>query len=215
MRRRGLTLVEILVVTAIIALLAGILIPVAQRVRVSGHRAAATAHLAQIGRALELYQLDHGARPRDFETLQASSNRLDPAVYTSPVDPYPEGFGTRAQQCYMRHATVKTIFEHILDWPDHLSERLRGFDANHGIVATRVFGNQNGEFAGKERARRCRGVNYIYEGTLLRLRVDGSVQTGRFKLTWGKFSGPSGPVSPMFRIVDLYTDNVPPDPTAF
>ena len=60
-RRRpgGFTLIELLTVVAIIAVLAGILIPILGAVRRSADRATAVSALRQIGVALNLYAQDH------------------------------------------------------------------------------------------------------------------------------------------------------------
>jgi len=58
-RRRGLTLVEMLVVLAIVAILAGILFPVFARVREAGHNAVCLANLKQLALGMTLYCNDH------------------------------------------------------------------------------------------------------------------------------------------------------------
>ena len=61
-RRRGLTLVELLVVTAIIAVLAAILVPVVARAREKGRQGVCGAHLRQLGMAHLQYAADHEDR---------------------------------------------------------------------------------------------------------------------------------------------------------
>src|SRR5205807_6277162 len=51
----GFTLVELLVVMAIVAVLSGILFPVCARVRESAHQASCASNLNQLGHGLRLY----------------------------------------------------------------------------------------------------------------------------------------------------------------
>jgi prepilin-type N-terminal cleavage/methylation domain-containing protein len=62
-QHRGLTMVEVLVVIAIIGILAGLLLPAVQAVRESGRRSACANNLKQIGSALSGYQARDGRFP--------------------------------------------------------------------------------------------------------------------------------------------------------
>ena len=53
--RRGVTLVELLVVTAVIGVLAGVLVPVALKARVGAEGIKCKSNLAQIGKAALMY----------------------------------------------------------------------------------------------------------------------------------------------------------------
>jgi prepilin-type N-terminal cleavage/methylation domain-containing protein len=57
--RRGFSLIELLVVTAIITLVLGILVPVTGRARLQSKVLAVNAELREIGLALEAYSFDH------------------------------------------------------------------------------------------------------------------------------------------------------------
>jgi prepilin-type N-terminal cleavage/methylation domain-containing protein len=60
--KQGFSLIELLVVTAIITLLLGILIPVTSRAKLQAKVLAVNAELREIGLALEAYSFDHEGR---------------------------------------------------------------------------------------------------------------------------------------------------------
>lgn len=61
----GFTLIEVLVVVAIIAILAGILLPVLSRARESARRVVCMSNLKQIGMAAGMRAMDYGFRPSE------------------------------------------------------------------------------------------------------------------------------------------------------
>lgn len=63
MRARGFSLVELLVVMAVIAFLVVLLLPALQQVREAARRAACRHNLRQIGLALQQYEVAHGVLP--------------------------------------------------------------------------------------------------------------------------------------------------------
>jgi prepilin-type N-terminal cleavage/methylation domain-containing protein len=70
--RFGFTLVELLVVIAVIAILASLLLPALTRAKQRADSAACKSNLRQAGIALTLYTQDHGAYP----TLLQTSNQV-------------------------------------------------------------------------------------------------------------------------------------------
>jgi len=62
MRKYGFTLVEILVVLAILAILSGLLFPVFARTRSKARQASCLSNLKQIGSAINLYSIDHDGK---------------------------------------------------------------------------------------------------------------------------------------------------------
>src|SRR3712207_884563 len=91
MRRKGFTLVELLVVVALIVILAGILYPVFAATRRAAYNANCFSNLKQIGLAVQMYAQDYD------ETFPAAADQIDrlpqirraqPSDYPDRVTPY-------------------------------------------------------------------------------------------------------------------------------
>lgn len=175
--RRGLTLIEVLTVIAIVALLAGIALPVLAEVRTESLRGVATSVLRQSHLALTLYRESDGAYPPD---------NLDPLVTTGVLrsetllllagDPYPNGFASQLANCEGKNRPGNTKLKSSIEWvfaTDESGKQLfldtiiRPLDSNPGLLAVRIYGSRaigsdcnRGEFFGR----------------FLRVREDGSVQ---------------------------------------
>lgn len=91
--RQGFTLVEVLVVTAIIALLAAILFPVFAAAKGSANRAACVSNLRQISRGTQLYVADYDDRlmPVNHQPASDATSRND-RTWVQSLLPYVRNF---------------------------------------------------------------------------------------------------------------------------
>ena len=85
-QRAAFTLVETLVVIAIIAVLAALLFPVFSAARAAARRTACISNLRQLGLALQMYKQDYGELPPHLSTINDSYVR-DPRIFVCPSDP--------------------------------------------------------------------------------------------------------------------------------
>ena len=85
-KERGFTLIEMMIVVAIIAILVAILAPNLMRARAQAQTAACEGNLKEIATALELYETDHDAYPQSGN-VDASNTDLLPYIQQVPVDP--------------------------------------------------------------------------------------------------------------------------------
>jgi general secretion pathway protein G len=94
----GFSLLEIMIVTAILALLAGIIVPKLTGRTDEARRAAAKTQIKEIENALEMFHLDHGFYPSTEQSLQAlvvkpttgriPENWRDSYLKRLPLDPW-------------------------------------------------------------------------------------------------------------------------------
>ncbi len=81
-KRRGFTLVEILVVLAIIMSLAALLFPVFARVRENGRKASCQSNLKQLALSVQEYVADHGHR---YPSINGFREALSPYVKSEEI----------------------------------------------------------------------------------------------------------------------------------
>jgi prepilin-type N-terminal cleavage/methylation domain-containing protein len=160
--RRGLTLIELIVVIAIIALIIAILIPVLWNVRKRSYESACISNLRQIYVAFEGYRQDHNEFPPDITRL--ASYIKEKAILRCPADVYPQGAGHLNSM-----GLVETSYFYFLPSTADYLKILQGADSVHGILVCVLHGNRVSETLGP--------AELTFAGKVLRLTVDGSVQS--------------------------------------
>ena len=101
MRDRGYTMAELVVSLAIVALLAGILVPTVTRAVEGARRTRCVTNLKQIGTAMGMYQSDWELYPPDLDSLREAQGLAD-GVFVCPSDP---AAGARSDQDVARGHT--------------------------------------------------------------------------------------------------------------
>lgn len=87
-RERGFTLIEMMIVVAIIAILVAVLVPNFIRARAQAQTAACESNLKSIATAIELYQTDHNQYPTaSAVSITATDANLSTYLKQVPVDP--------------------------------------------------------------------------------------------------------------------------------
>jgi type II secretory pathway pseudopilin PulG len=109
-RRAGFTLVDLLIVIAIIAVLVGMLIPAVQRVRDAAMRTQCLNNLKQLGLACNNYQANQGVLPPGYLGPPAEDN-----VPGSMFARYGEGQEVGLMVCLLPYIDGDNLFSQILD----------------------------------------------------------------------------------------------------
>lgn len=92
-RARGFTLIELMIVIAIIAILAAILVPNMVRARSRGQLVACTTNLKNIGTAMELYTVDYKGRyPTSMAILTPNYLKTIPECPVAGSDTYSSAY---------------------------------------------------------------------------------------------------------------------------
>ncbi|MDQ7822115.1 MAG: prepilin-type N-terminal cleavage/methylation domain-containing protein [Candidatus Eremiobacteraeota bacterium] len=88
-RKKGFTLIELMIVIAIIAILAAILVPNFLRARAQGQLTACKSNLKNIGTAMEMYSTDNQGRYPSAKTgVTPNYLKQIPTCASAGTDPY-------------------------------------------------------------------------------------------------------------------------------
>ncbi len=110
--RKGFTLIELMIVIAIIAILAAILVPNFIRARAQGQVTSCKSNLKNIGTACEMYATDNGGRyPMNLDILKQNGTADQPYLKAIPKCPS-EGTSTPYTKSYERSSNpdVYTVY---------------------------------------------------------------------------------------------------------
>lgn len=204
--RRGLTLLELLTVVAIIALLVALLLPALNFARSYAKRSVCASNLHQLHTAWALYLADYRGSTTDWRTFAPTMRAFepyfkDPRVARCPLDLTQEGywdeFPSELSQGYSSYS---------YGWGAFVPELFQ-VDPNSGIMVCVLHDHCSGSKPYTENS-----YPYVRKGPILRMRVDGSVgiayvseickydQQGRFigqgQYYWSFFSSYRSPKHP-------------------
>jgi prepilin-type N-terminal cleavage/methylation domain-containing protein/prepilin-type processing-associated H-X9-DG protein len=191
LRRAGFTMVEVVVVIAIIGLLLGILLPAVQHVRAAASRTACLSNLRQVGLALHNYEGNHRSLPPVIVTFPPSGGTAFGAVvsWRAPLLPYLEQAPLWANTLeasrldpYSYHAPPHEGMTTVIrTFACPADGRLSGplYDAESGITAAYTsYLGVGGRHPGERGNPRYYGVFATYpKGTRLADILDGTSNT--------------------------------------
>lgn len=177
--RPGFTLVELLVVVALIATLAGLLLPTLGRAKESGRAAVCLSNLHQLGLALQMYAQDNRNRlpyMRD-QSLTATNELPGPNVVLSNYVG-----NARILRCPSDRQNLYETTGSSYSW----NSLLNGQDADHLVALGIAFDpHQIPLMYDKDRFHKARGpkkeVNYLYADGHIKnlLTIEGTVQPAK------------------------------------
>ena len=78
--RRGLTLIELVVVMVILAAVAGIVLPLLPRMVTRAHTSTQATNIGEIGKAIQTYEASYLSYPNNFDSLVVGSGSLAPYI---------------------------------------------------------------------------------------------------------------------------------------
>jgi prepilin-type N-terminal cleavage/methylation domain-containing protein/prepilin-type processing-associated H-X9-DG protein len=143
-RRYGFTLLELLIVIAIICLLAAILFPVFSRARESARKASCLSNLKQISLALVMYSQDYDER---IYALQGNGNSAATS-WIAPYQPYIKSWAaikcpSAAKSARAIDYNCNAVVMNSSNQPENISIPLHAFDSTRTMFAMDGSGSLN------------------------------------------------------------------------
>lgn len=143
--RKGFTLIELMIVIAIIAILAAILVPNFIRARAQGQVTSCKSNLKNIGTACEMYATDHGGRYPETGQLEAKLTTSDQSgmqPYMKAIPKCPsEGTSTPYTTSY-ESSTNPDVYTVYCAGTNHLAagcdEGYPKFTATQGLIENKL-----------------------------------------------------------------------------
>jgi prepilin-type N-terminal cleavage/methylation domain-containing protein len=131
-KRKGFTLIELMIVIAIIIILAAIAIPNYLRMTDRARRSRVAGDFTSIATALEAYSVDWGAYP--IETPEEFGKNIDGTTMTSQIGLELSGLGTAAPEINILSGTTLTGEAGGIDYikAETIQAMYNPFDPTHG-----------------------------------------------------------------------------------
>ena len=113
--RRGLTLLELVMVLVILAAVAGILVPVLANMTTRTHGSTGAANIAEIAKAAQMHESMYNEQPNEFDSLIDEADDVvvdDSGTYLAYTDLSAAANGARIADA-LNDAGIDTVYEHL------------------------------------------------------------------------------------------------------
>jgi prepilin-type N-terminal cleavage/methylation domain-containing protein len=193
---RGFTLIEILVVTGILAILAALIFPMMGRARISAYNSGHTVALRNIALSQQIYSENSGECYNTFDLVESG---MDSRLLASPLDPFSEGVANVFRNSPLGNESgprkITKYKDSVIEIVDAISpamiEKLK--ESNGGgwaMIQAQPPDSDDPKLAGFKDTT-------LYANRILRLKFDGSVASrpviwkltpeGNYMTSWGWF----------------------------